>query len=253
MRKKYLIFILVSFYYQVSLAQEAGVNTGTLSPGVVFQINSTDGGFLMPRVALTSRDVLAPITGTPVTGLTVYNTATAGTSPNNVVPGIYYWNVTQNRWLPADASKSRDIVKYKNTNTSINFNANDLGTAMPIFATLNFNQNTSLFQRISDSQLRITETGLYRLTLNLDMSANSDQDVFGIKTNLSGVGENVFVGTVENDASGSTSTISKAFSIYMPIPTGGATLQLLGYRINGAADIMFKSSGTSSVVIERIK
>ncbi len=253
MRKKYLIFILISFYYQVSLAQEAGVNTGTLSPGVIFQVNSTDGGFLMPRVELTARNVLAPIVGTPVTGLTVYNTATSGTSPNNVIPGMYYWNTVQSRWFPVDSSKPRDIVKYRNTDTSIDFNRTTAGTAMPIFSALDFNQNTSLYQRVSDTDLRITETGLYKLTLNLDMAANSAEDVFGIKTNLDGVGENVFVGTVENQGSGSTATISKAFSLYLPIPSGGSTLQLMGFRINGAADIKFKNARTSSVVLERIK
>jgi hypothetical protein len=253
MKKNILFFLFSVFVWNITGAQEAGVNTGTLSPGVIFQMNSTNGGFLMPRVALTARNILAPITGTPVTGLTVYNTATAGTSPNNVIPGMYYWDTVQSRWFPVDSSKPRDIVKYRNTDISLDFNKATAGTAMPIFSVMDFNQNTSLYQRVSDTDLRITETGLYKLTLNLDMAATSAEDVFGIKTNLSGVGENVFVGTVENQGYGSTATISKAFSLYLPVPSGGSTLQLMGFRINGAAKITFKSARTSSVVIERIK
>lgn len=52
-------------------------------------VSATDKGFLAPRVALTSTILPGPIT-VPATGLFVYNTATAGTIPNNVLPGYYY-------------------------------------------------------------------------------------------------------------------------------------------------------------------
>ncbi len=40
---------------------------------------------------LTATNASAPIAA-PSAGLIVYNTATAGASPNNVVPGYYYWD-----------------------------------------------------------------------------------------------------------------------------------------------------------------
>jgi hypothetical protein len=45
-------------------------------------------------VALTASNVFSPIVGTSAnaTGLLVYNTNSAGSAPNNVVPGYYYWN-----------------------------------------------------------------------------------------------------------------------------------------------------------------
>lgn len=52
-------------------------------------VNATDKGMLIPNVALTSRILAGPIT-LPATSLLVYNTATAGAAPNNVVPGYYY-------------------------------------------------------------------------------------------------------------------------------------------------------------------
>ncbi len=48
-----------------------------------------DKGFLMPRVALVSTTLPNPLTA-HVAGMSVYNIATAGSAPNNVVPGIYY-------------------------------------------------------------------------------------------------------------------------------------------------------------------
>ena len=48
-------------------------------------------GILFPRVALTATNIAAPVVS-PATSLVVYNTATAGTTPNDVVPGFYYWD-----------------------------------------------------------------------------------------------------------------------------------------------------------------
>ncbi len=48
-------------------------------------------GVLVPRIALTATNVAAPVVA-PATSLLVYNTATAGVAPVNVIPGYYYWN-----------------------------------------------------------------------------------------------------------------------------------------------------------------
>ncbi|HMY43376.1 MAG TPA: hypothetical protein PKJ74_09435 [Chitinophagales bacterium] len=46
---------------------------------------------IIPNVALTATNAAAPV-ASPATSLLVYNTATAGTAPNNVTPGYYYWD-----------------------------------------------------------------------------------------------------------------------------------------------------------------
>ena len=63
--------------------------TTTPDASAQLDVNSTSKGFLPPRVALTATNAAGPITS-PATGLLVYNTATAGTSPNNVSPGYYF-------------------------------------------------------------------------------------------------------------------------------------------------------------------
>ena len=85
-----LIFVLISGFAQT------GIGTTTPNASAKLDVNSTDKGFLPPRVALTANNVFSPIVGTSsqATGLLIYNTATAGTAPNNVVPGYYYWNGT---------------------------------------------------------------------------------------------------------------------------------------------------------------
>lgn len=67
----------------------------------ILEIEATDKGVLLPRVALISTDVATPL-AEHVAGMTVYNTATtpvSNTTParNRVTPGFYYndgtkWN-----------------------------------------------------------------------------------------------------------------------------------------------------------------
>ena len=95
--KKVLLFFLL-FVSQSAFAQ-TGIGTTTPNASAKLDVSATDRGFLPPRVALTAANAFTPITGTSsaAAGLLVYNTATAGTAPNNVIPGYYYWNGTS--WI----------------------------------------------------------------------------------------------------------------------------------------------------------
>ena len=91
------LFLFLSF----GIAAQTGIGTTTPNAAAKLDVTSTNKGFLPPRVALTAANVFAPVTGLSGTtelataaGLLIYNTATAGTAPNNVVPGYYYWNGT---------------------------------------------------------------------------------------------------------------------------------------------------------------
>lgn len=96
--KKVLFFVATLF---ISVNMTAQVGVGTTTPAGALDVNSTTNGFIPPRVALTATNVAAPVVnpqgGALVAGTIVWNTATAGTVPNNVAPGLYYWNGT--RWV----------------------------------------------------------------------------------------------------------------------------------------------------------
>ncbi|MCS6818863.1 MAG: hypothetical protein RMJ53_08220, partial [Chitinophagales bacterium] len=77
-------------------AIQGNVGIGTTTPDGKLDIVSTNDGLLIPRVALTAANSSSPLTSPAVSEL-VYNTATAGTPPNDVTPGFYYWNGT--RWV----------------------------------------------------------------------------------------------------------------------------------------------------------
>jgi hypothetical protein len=92
--RQFQLFVFLIF--SLPMISQTGIGTTTPNASAKLEIASTDKGFLPPRVALTASNVFSPIVGTAAnaTGLLVYNTATAGATPNNVVPGYYYWNGT---------------------------------------------------------------------------------------------------------------------------------------------------------------
>ena len=86
------VLLCLSFFAKA----QTGIGTTTPNASAKLDVSSSTLGFLPPRVALTASNVFSPIVGTSsaASGLLIYNTATAGTAPNNVVPGYYYWNGT---------------------------------------------------------------------------------------------------------------------------------------------------------------
>ena len=87
----FFIFLNFSIYSQIKIGQPAGAPDASAILDISNTGASVAKGFLGPQVALTTNNSPAPVTS-PATGLMVYNTATAGTSPNDVAPGYYYWN-----------------------------------------------------------------------------------------------------------------------------------------------------------------
>lgn len=85
----------------ISFTCIAQVGVGTTAPKGALDIESSTNGLIPPRVALTATNVAAPVVnpqgGALVAGTLVWNTATAGSIPNNVIPGMYYWDGT--RWI----------------------------------------------------------------------------------------------------------------------------------------------------------
>lgn len=89
----------ITFFLGVSCFAQVGI--GTTTPRGALDVSSTTNGLIPPRVALTALNVAAPVInpqgGALVAGTLVWNTNTAGSIPNNVVPGMYYWDGA--RWI----------------------------------------------------------------------------------------------------------------------------------------------------------
>jgi hypothetical protein len=124
---RYLFYLLVIVGSFINVTAQTGIGTTMPNASAKLEIAATDKGFLPPRVALTATNVFTPITGTAASaaGLLIYNTATAGSAPNNVVPGYYYWNGSA--WvqiaggLVIDATKSASFSLAATDNNKLFF------------------------------------------------------------------------------------------------------------------------------------
>lgn len=87
-----VVFVLCFCTHRLSAQGKVGNNVMTLHPDAVFELESTNKGFLLPRLALDSTKLPAPLSSF-VKGMVVYNTAVI----HDVSEGIYYSDGTQ--WL----------------------------------------------------------------------------------------------------------------------------------------------------------
>ncbi|MCX6316432.1 MAG: DNRLRE domain-containing protein [Bacteroidetes bacterium] len=104
--------LLLSFYllFVQPVNAQVGIGTNTPDASSMLDLSSNTLGLLIPRVALTSATIAAPISS-PATSLVIYNTATAGIPPNDLVPGFYYWNGS--RWYPVvNKGKNAGDMQY---------------------------------------------------------------------------------------------------------------------------------------------
>lgn len=121
--KKIVFLLLVSFY----AFSQTGIGTTTPNASAKLDVSSSTLGFLPPRVILTATNSFSPLAGTAAnaSGLIVYNTASNGTAPNNVVPGYYFWNGTA--WINFIASNTSTGLTNDQTGTSYTLTSADNG------------------------------------------------------------------------------------------------------------------------------
>ncbi|MCX7743487.1 MAG: hypothetical protein N2167_02875 [Flavobacteriales bacterium] len=121
-----LILLVLPFF-----SQGVGINETGVSPdaSAILDVNSTNKGLLIPRVALISPT--NPIVS-PATSLLVYNTSTSGTYST---PGFYYFNGTD--WVPLAASvTSNSRTVFRNLISSVSLTVNN--STAPSTTLLNF-------------------------------------------------------------------------------------------------------------------
>lgn len=195
---KFLIIGLGLATFKAS-AQGVAINTTGAAPvaSAIFDISTTTNkGVLLPQVALTATNAAGPVTS-PATGLMVYNTATAGASPNNVVPGYYYnagtgaapnwirfaggntkaWTLNGNAGTTAGTdfigtTDAQDLVfktnstekgRFNNTSNALEFG--NMGSAASPILTWTADQNTGLFRQGADV-MSVTTGGTERWRFN---------------------------------------------------------------------------------------
>ncbi len=266
-----------------SFSQNIGINTtgATPDPSTILDLNtgntftSPNGkGLLIPNIALTGATDAVTI-GSPATSLLIYNTATAGVSPNNVAPGYYYWNGVKwvslisggSGWLLTGNAGTVDGTNFIGTTDNVPFNIRvNNQKAGRIDATLYNTFFGYLTGNTNVAGSNITAVG-YNAMLYANSSAmafNSNNVAFGYEA-LRGSGvaaantgtNNTALGfrTLWGNTSGSYSTASGYYALYSN--TTGANNTANGaftlYTNNGSCNtasgygaLMYNTSGSNN-------
>ncbi|MBD3583126.1 hypothetical protein [Flavobacterium selenitireducens] len=252
---------------------------GATVANAALDINSTNDGVLIPRVALTATNSALPLT-TPTVSELVYNTATAGIAPNNVVPSFYYWDgaqwvrlATGNNWALTGNAGTVAGTNYVGTSDAVDLrlktnntdrwnisNANNgqlqaysLGTAaLPVFS-FQADQNTGLFSPAAD-QIAFATNGIegwrMRATSNVTIGAWASTDAAPAN------GMRVQGATVIGKASGEDSrdalsvhTSASAYSNLTGYPNASARRAFAAYADAGGIGVLGYSNNTGYGVI----
>jgi hypothetical protein len=112
------ILIVSFFLLAAKIYSQNNIGIGTNNPHASATLEMADNqrGILIPRVALSSTTVSAPVAN-PANSLLVYNTNTAG----DVTPGYYYWEAQNNRWVRLLTEQSNDWKQDGNSNGALRY------------------------------------------------------------------------------------------------------------------------------------
>ncbi|MBM3921038.1 MAG: hypothetical protein FJ347_07425 [Sphingomonadales bacterium] len=115
------LLVMAAFASAATSQAQVGIGTNSPSASAQLELSSASKGFLPPRVTLTGTADVTTI-ASPATGLMVYNTATAGTAPANVTPGIYYY----------DGAKWQRVINQQ-PDATVEFNTANPNSGSPTF------------------------------------------------------------------------------------------------------------------------
>ncbi len=114
----FVLIIVCLLNFNLNAQVKVGDNHTTVNPNSLLELESTDKGLLLPRLALTSTTSASPLTA-HVLGMFVYNTATAGSGNTAVTPGIYF--NTGSQWYKVEITMNGNpvstIIATASTNT----------------------------------------------------------------------------------------------------------------------------------------
>lgn len=169
--KTFFLSVLCCSFLSIAHGQ-VGIGTASPNASAKLQVDASNMGFLPPRVALTGTNDASTITS-PATGLLVYNTATAGTKPNDVIPGYYYYNGSS--WVTIGAT----TVETWSTKTPVSISAT---TTAPTKATTTIDDYVR-YRKVGPKEYEVEYK--YFTTNSAGAAAGSGEYLFTLPAGLS--------------------------------------------------------------------
>ena len=138
--KNITLFLSLFLFVTIGAQVQINVQPGNGETSADLQLDATNQGTILPRVALSSTKVSAPVSD-PKEGIMVFNTQTLG----DVTPGYYYWKLSPTpHWVSMGLTSTNTIIQLVNQNI-LGYNPTASGSAAP--ATITIGSNTATKQR----------------------------------------------------------------------------------------------------------
>jgi hypothetical protein len=99
------LLLMLSIFVQAQV--KIGNNPNTINANSLLELESTNKGFLPPRIALNDASLIAPLTGSVTSGMLVYSTG------GTLADGFYYWNGT--KWRLVATAQMNMVTKAAST------------------------------------------------------------------------------------------------------------------------------------------
>lgn len=195
-----MLFSFFAGYHAPVQAQSLAVNTtgATAHASSILDVNSSNKGMLIPRVALTGTSDVTTI-ASPATSLLIYNTTTV----SNVTPGYYYW--AGSSWTKVVSGTAWSLTGNSETSAATNF----IGTT----------DNVALGFRVNNQK-----AGLIDVSSNLFLGYQSGNVNTGVEN--TGIGYQALYSNTLGSSNTATGTYALFSSIdgYANTATGASAL-----------------------------
>ncbi len=264
MKKIYLCLAFLMSLFAYTAHGQVGIGTEIIGDGVALQLDASDKGVLFPRVALSSRYSTSPLPTSILTGTMVFNTATAGSFPNTISPGLYWWSAENQQWTNLNTNITNILMKYTNTEASTNYNTTSWQN-IKLFGNKIINENPLIYEvNPVNQEVKINLPGLYSisslLSFNRKSGGNAGRVSLSARIYINGnpVGtEQVFSPGYTAGVAGGRGLFSHAFTEYLELNDGDLVCvkikRTTGTFSGGTAIVPFFQSGDSSIAILRIR
>jgi hypothetical protein len=284
--KRLLFCITLLSASSLSFSQQVVIGSATPVEGITLQVRQEGAGnkgVLLPRIALAARNSTSPLPADIPSGTIIFNTRSFGVFPNEITPGLFWWDGSNKQWN--DISRGLDNVSLKYTNEeggSLSTNYNQpMWQEVQLFGTNIYNESDKVYEVNDDRSVTVKRVGLYAFYVLLAFD-RTDSNNYAVRLSLTAriyVNGNA-VGTEQVFSPGFTGLISIAagkeygrgvfthsFTEYLELKDGDKVSvrikrtdgDYIRNRI-GTSPVVFsqeksgiESSGDSSIVVSRIR
>ncbi len=216
---RFTITVCFLLAYTFAFAQ-VGINTTSPETTLDIRAQNHNGavtatdGILVPRINNLGVDG-------SVNGQLVY--LTADDTTYGYSKGFHYWDGLQ--WEAINDANPTLSVKYTNNSNAQNLNTGGY-TAIQIFNSLSWNDDTSVFEFVSTTKIRIKTAGRYQIRANLGLIQGDDVGLeMRVGINGSTTGSTYIADTVQNDDVPKSIHLSETFNL-----NTNDEIELLGRR-----------------------